>query len=645
MLSALPTGRAVFQFIIKRASSAVPRFSCLLAFSLFFPATTWAQTAYLERAQQLSLHQQPTWQQLTYRIEGQSDVAAKHFFLTPQGQHQSQHELNAHIQALFEKTQADESVRCRFPARSQWLIRSLNIDVEQLPQVSCPKFDKWWQEIQPHRATLIYATDFMGNPSSMFGHTLLRIDPDQQHELNLSSYAVNYAATVTSGHDLAFAWKGLTGQYPGEYSILPYYRKVKEYGDFESRDLWEYELDLRPEEVQFMVQHLWEMQQVSFPYYFISDNCAYRLLGLIDLVRPELKLQQAFKHVAMPIETLKAIQANGLVKDTHYRPALETQLNSQAKQHGQALAVTAQTLIGQPKEKFEQLLQPLSADEQAKVLEMAYDALYLQLTGRQVQAEQAQPKLRHLLVLRSQLDLVQQRSEPMPPKADPSQSHAAKNLKVTLARVQGDEVVEISHRHAYHDLIDPQAGFRLGTQLQVLDGTLQYRDDRLKLSELNILSVNTYAPITAFKSDISWGFNLQWQQEALDATGQFSEWQQHGVINLKTQLGYSALFGQQQHLCYGQLQNQFQAGKALDLGWRTGIGPTMGCQSRWSDQINSVLQVELPFWDDVDQWQLKTKAELQYSWQQHQAIRVGYEYQTQDNQDWDKLSFSFVQYF
>src|SRR5690606_41526448 len=81
--------------------------------------------------------------------------------------------------------------------------------------------------------------DFMGNPSSMFGHTLLRLDPKDQQQLNLISYAVNYAATVDGNDNWSFAWKGLTGQYPGEYSLMPYYRKVKEYGDFESRDLWE----------------------------------------------------------------------------------------------------------------------------------------------------------------------------------------------------------------------------------------------------------------------------------------------------------------------------------------------------------------------------------------------------------------------
>lgn len=98
----------------------------------------------------------------------------------------------------------------------------------------------------------------------MFGHTLLRLDPKDQQQLNLVSYAVNYAATVAGNDNWSYAWKGLTGQYPGEYSLMPYYRKVKEYGDFESRDLWEYELNLSPEETRFLVSHIWEMQHVSF---------------------------------------------------------------------------------------------------------------------------------------------------------------------------------------------------------------------------------------------------------------------------------------------------------------------------------------------------------------------------------------------
>ncbi len=50
-----------------------------------------------------------------------------------------------------------------------------------------PGFDRWMNEVKPYQATLIYATDYMGNPSSMFGHTLLRLDPKDQQQLNLIS--------------------------------------------------------------------------------------------------------------------------------------------------------------------------------------------------------------------------------------------------------------------------------------------------------------------------------------------------------------------------------------------------------------------------------------------------------------------------
>src|SRR5690606_41580839 len=76
-------------------------------------------------------------------------------------------------------------------------------------------------------------------PANIFTLSLHDALPIYQQQLNLISYAVNYAATVDGNDNWSFAWKGLTGQYLGEYSLMPYYRKVKEYGDFESRDLWE----------------------------------------------------------------------------------------------------------------------------------------------------------------------------------------------------------------------------------------------------------------------------------------------------------------------------------------------------------------------------------------------------------------------
>ena len=330
---------------------------CALFLGLMCSVSVYAeQNPRLEKAlydAQQQLAQDVTWQRLMYaNAKGKSDVSYQGYFISTQGQQNLEQELKANLQALFLSAEPNQSVRCRFPARSQWLMQKLNLQNNDLPTVACPEFDTWINQIKPHKATLIYATDFMGNPSSMFGHTLLRLDPKDQKQLNLVSYAVNYAATVTGQDNWSYAWKGLTGQYPGEYSLMPYYRKVKEYGDFESRDLWEYELNLTPEETRFLVAHIWEMQKVSFPYYFVSDNCAYRLLGLIDLVRPNANLSEKFKVATIPVESIKAIEQQGLVHEKIYRPALETQLLAQSRQHGADLAKAAHHLTKIEPEKM-----------------------------------------------------------------------------------------------------------------------------------------------------------------------------------------------------------------------------------------------------------------------------------------------------
>ena len=600
---------------------------------------------YLKIAEQKQLHQDITWQRLMYADQSQkSEVAYDGYFYAKDGKNNLKNELEADVKALFINSAENQSIRCKFPARSRWLIQQLNIDIEKLPIVKCPEFDQWINQIKPHKATLIYATDFMGNPSSMFGHTLLRLDPKDQKQLNLVSYAVNYAATVSGEDNWSYAWKGLTGQYPGEYSLMPYYRKVKEYGDFESRDLWEYELNLTPEETRFLVEHIWEMQHVSFPYYFVSDNCAYRLLGLIDLVRPNLDLKKQFNYAAIPIETLKAVDQQDLVKEVVYRPALETQLLSQAKQHGTPLAKVAHQVAFQDVEKAQPLLEKYNQHDQAKILEMAYDDLYLQYISRQVDADFAQPQLRQLLAERSQIDVEKQRQEPERPKKQPVEGHHARNLSVNVGELQGQKFIELGHRQAYHDLIDPQGGYRLGTQLLFLDGNIQYRDDQLKLEHLDLLTVNSYNPIQPFKSPITWGFNLGWKQEALDQ-GNFSDDQQHGVMNLNMQVGYSLADYDRRHLCYAQMQSHFQGGRSLDKGWRVGLGPTVGCMNKWTDNINSVVQIELPYWEDQSQWNLRVGSQLQYSLNSNNALRLNWDFEQQDHKDWSKVGLGYVWFF
>ena len=61
----------------------------------------------------------------------------------------------------------------------------------------------------------------------------------------------------------------MLGGFRGVFSLLPFYYKVREYSDFESRDLWEYEFKFSEEESQFFVKHLWELGDTWFDYYYL----------------------------------------------------------------------------------------------------------------------------------------------------------------------------------------------------------------------------------------------------------------------------------------------------------------------------------------------------------------------------------------
>lgn len=110
-------------------------------------------------------------------------------------------------------------------------------------------------------------------------------------------------------------------------------------------------------------------------------------------------------------------------------------------------------------------------------------------------------------------------------------------------------------------------------------------------------------------------------------------------------MGYSHADPEREHVCYLQLQNHIQAGKALDQGWRVGMGPTLGCQNIWSDHINSLLQLELPYWHDSRQWQLKLNTQWQYVVNPQNSIRFSWQYQQQNSKDWMKTSLGYIWFF
>ena len=143
-----------------------------------------------------------------------------------------------------------EHPQCTFPARYKWLKRELGFDAGKMPEISCDRLDGWLMGLDAEKITMVFSSFYMNNPASMFGHTLLRVDSRKKGEnQKLLNYGVNYAASVDTSNALIYALKGLFGFFKGEFSVFPYYIKVQDYSNLESRDLWEYELNLNADQM------------------------------------------------------------------------------------------------------------------------------------------------------------------------------------------------------------------------------------------------------------------------------------------------------------------------------------------------------------------------------------------------------------
>jgi hypothetical protein len=89
--------------------------------------------------------------------------------------------------------------------------------------------------------------------------------------------------------------------------VFPYYEKVKQYAWIEHRDVWSYPLALSDAETERLVDHLWEMDGVHFDYYFLTKNCSYQLLSLLEVARPALRLTEKYSWYAIPADTIRTL--------------------------------------------------------------------------------------------------------------------------------------------------------------------------------------------------------------------------------------------------------------------------------------------------------------------------------------------------
>jgi hypothetical protein len=345
-------------------------------------------------------------------------------------------------------------------------------------------------------------------------------------------------AVPTTTFPLFYAPMGLAGMFAGYISFMPYYVKVQEYNDAESRDLWEYELNLQPDEVRLALLSVFDLSTHRIDYYYFDDNCSLIMLAFLDVARPSLHLVEKFNSWVVPGDTVrKVFNQQGLVSQVKFRPSNVRRYLHAEDKLGEEERAAFNRLISSLKQGQLDVL-PLNALSQVQKVNVVDTSLeYIdaveQLAGTK-EPEKWKNERIELLKLRSQIPLTSPyRKVPTPAFEAPHEAFPPTRISFgSLTRFGTGRSpatgLLLGWRPALHTLDNPVAGMGadLGVSFFSLEGMV-YRK-KLHLREFTPLGIETIPVDRPHLSSQSWSFSFSYRQLCFEGCGQIAGQYEYG---------------------------------------------------------------------------------------------------------------------
>jgi len=515
------------------------------------------------------------------------------FFLSESGKSDPQAELEETLRSFFKlNIESRENTRCRFVARYTWLKEQLKIDESKLSPTVCTELEQSMSDINPKSVTLIFPVAYLNSPASMFGHTLLRIDGSS--ESALISLAVNYSAVTSENKGIMYAYKGVTGGFQGYYSANPYYEKVREYSGIEHRDIWEYRLDLTPEETKRLFYHVWEMQGIGSNYYFLDRNCSYAILYLLEIARPSLKnindFLEAKKVWVLPSDTVRVVIDSGIVAQESYRPSLATRIkdiSNLLSDENRQIAYSMSTGAAPPAAVGAIFV---SKEEQVRMLDLSVEYINYMATRKMIEHDEYIGRVQKLLKEKSKYELSSQEQHQTTSLVRPDQGHLPSRLGIGAGCRTGSCFAEVNVRPLFHDRYDSADGYIEGSTINIMHTILRYNTSQhhLDLHSLHLIDIESLSPRDLFFRPLSWKFNVGAEQKILPSG------KEDLVTFLNVGLGVSRYIGSA--LIYTLAEAEVNVNRAFNNRTVLGAGGIIGVQFRpaYSWDIDCSLKMITP---------------------------------------------------
>lgn len=556
----------------------------------------------------------PMWLKLVhYESKGkdnyQSKIVNSRFFFSSEGRTNPKEELEATIRSFFVEEPIPEGLIhpvCSFPTRHKFIKQTFGVDFLKRNGIRCDRYEVWKASIHADSVSVVFASYYLMSPASVFGHTMLKFNQKSNEEngSEILDYAVNVSADTPNLDPIRYAYHGLFGGFKAKFSLFPYYLKVNEYNDLESRDLWEYRLSLNKDELELLVSHLWELSRAEFDYYFLNANCGTFLVEWLDVVKPELHLKSKLGGVVSPVDTIKLYtQTEGLVEETKYRPSLYSEITFLIRQmEPEEKKAFYHLLERYQKETFD--LHILENKEKGIRQSLVLDAFLLASRYQSFQSpkpnEMQKSNEQKTLEFRSRFP---NPTEPQYPSLNPSPpelAHPKSRIVLGGGSSNFGAFLEWKYRFAYHDLLNVSKGSPPNGELVFLDGNIrQYEGKKIELTSLTLVRLVSLSPYNSISKHWSYLFDFgiqttpikgkqnqwweSWKQRAE------TEWERKQVPNLDLAAGWT--FADE----FSKTKDRFGAISFL-LGIKSQFHPGFEQGGRFGPNVQTLYQKEWGNW-------------------------------------------------
>lgn len=524
-----------------------------------------------------------------------SEVDGSQFFLSSEGKTNPEKELEVFKAKLGETSvSADDHVYCRFPARWSWL-KKHEPDFKD-PGLVCPRLEAHRKRIAAKSLTVVFSSYYMGNPASSFGHTFIRLGKHETSSDATSTHSelldtgVNFGAVTNGAGAVLYAIGGLTGLFHGTFSAIPYYYKVREYNDYETRDLWSYQLEMSQEEIDMVVDHVWELGHTYFDYYFLTENCSYHVLTILEAAKPEIDLLQHLpSFYIIPSDTLTALDKEGLIKKVTFRAAPSSLFYNLIEKATPTEKQLVKQLLIDPRT-------PVELIDERKVL--VYDAAISLVDYKYAEEvlkeeESAQNLKQPLLIARSKVPLRSEEPDfSYKMKDAPHLGHGSKRMAVSGFSQNDNIGTDFNLRIAFHDYLDFSPAYPHRSRLEVGHLGVRTFGNNIQLRDVTLVDASSLGRIDMFNQSSSWKVKLGQWQTRLDKR----DFSTQGVLG-GYGYSYQTKYVTPYVLAHGELSyvsedfHQMKFGAGADAGWLFEFSESL--------KLHTMLEWRLNPWDET----------------------------------------------